>query len=229
MATKRTTKARATKKPELDLKNIVPKTFAQEQFVESFQRGLNIIGVGHAGTGKNYISLWLALNEVISGRKRKIVIVRNTIQTRDMGFMPGSLAEKLEPFVQNYREMVNDLCQCGTAYDTLVAHGRIEFLSTTFIRGITIDNAVIIADEIQNLNQHEAASVLTRVGENTSVILIGDHKQSDLNPRKEESCFNWLMRLADRMTGDFDVVRFMATDVVRSGFCKRLIIAMDGL
>lgn len=216
-----------TNHTNLTLSDIQPKTFAQEQMFDSYAEGYNIAGVGSAGTGKSFVALWLALNDVIDGRKQKVIIVRSAVPTREVGHLPGELDEKIAVYEAPYKDIVNQLCECGTAYDTLKKHEKIEFISTSFVRGMTFDNAVIIVDEFQSMHEEELYSVLTRVGENTQAIVIGDTRQCDLNKRKEASCFDWFMNLAKKMPNDFEIVNFLPVDIVRSGFVKRLIIANE--
>jgi phosphate starvation-inducible PhoH-like protein len=209
---------------------VMPKTEGQRQMMFAFEEGLNILAYGSAGTGKSYVACHLALKKLFADPKRnKIVIVRSAVQTREMGFLPGSLDEKSDPYKAPYKAIINQLCGNGTAWDILTKKGMVEFITSSYVRGITIEDCTIIIDEYQNMSQHECQSVLTRVGENCQVIMLGDTKQTDLNKKKEESCFDWVLNVTRRMSDWFDVVHFTPADIVRSGFCKALILAIEDI
>ncbi len=211
----------------LKLKVIKPLTFAQEQMIEGYSRGANIVAVGSAGTGKSYIASHLALGSLLSKDVDKIVVVRSAVPTRDMGFLPGSLTEKTEVYTIPYKQIFNQLCDNGTAWDILTKKNMVEFITTSYVRGITLDNAVVIIDEFQSMTAHEMYSVLTRLGQNSRLIICGDTKQSDLDGRKEKSCYDWFMSVTAKMNRWFDVVHFYKQDIVRSEFVKDLIVAVE--
>lgn len=213
----------------LTVRNIDAKTDAQDDFLDSYAQGFNIVGVGSAGTGKSFLSLYLALKEVESNRKQRVIIVRSAVPTREQGFLKGTLEEKEAVYELPYKDIVNDICGNGTSYDALKKHDKIQFITSSYVRGLTFDNAVIVVDEFQSMHQEELYSVLTRVGENSRVIVIGDTKQCDLNPRREESGFDWFMKICKKMKDQFEIVEFKPQDIVRSGFVKSLIIANESL
>ena len=192
--TRKATIARVSAKKNGDnlslVEKVSPKTEGQRQFMFAFEEGMNIVAHGSAGTGKSYVACYLALKTLFAKQVDKIVIVRSAVSTRDMGFLPGSLEEKSDPYKIPYKQIINQLCGNGTAWDILVKKNMIEFITSSYVRGITIENCVMIVDEFQNCNIQECMSVLTRVGENCQVMLLGDTKQTDLNKKKEESCFN---------------------------------------
>lgn len=202
----------------------------QDEFVEAWNNGDNIFGYGSAGTGKTFLALYLALKELFENPViKKIMIVRSAVSIRDQGFLPGTIAEKEEPFNAPYRKLVNEICGSGTAFDELSKKGMIEFISTSYVRGATFDNCIMILDEIQNYNWQECVSALTRVGLETRVIICGDGKQDDLHYKKnDQSGFNGLVEVTKRM-GDFAHVLFTRDDIVRSGFVKNFIIACEDL
>lgn len=209
------------------VEKVVPMNETQRQMIFAFSQGLNIVAYGSAGTGKSYVGCALALEKLFKRQSEKIVIVRSAVSSRSLGFLPGNLDEKADPYKAPYKQIINRLCGNGTAWDILIKKEMIEFITSSYVRGITIDNATVIVDEFQNCNQNEAMSILTRVGENCQVILLGDTKQTDL--KKDESCFDWVMSVAQRMPRWFDLVHFYPKDIVRSGFCKDLIIAIEGV
>lgn len=230
--TKQPTKGKRTgmvKREEFSLAEIKPKTEAQRMMMAGYLQGQNVVAYGSAGSGKSFIACYLALKDLHDKEKQKIIIVRSAVPTRDQGFLPGTLEEKSAIYQIPYVNIINELCQNGAAWEILTKKGAIQFMTTSYVRGVTLDDAVIIVDEFQNLTPHEIYSLLTRVGENTQVILCGDTKQSDLNKKKEESCFEWMMKVAERMPDWFDLVRFMPCDIVRSEFVKKLIMVTEEL
>ena len=219
----------AVKKEAFTLLDIQPKTEAQRMMMAGYLEGQNIVAYGSAGSGKSFIACYLALKDLQEKEKNKIIIVRSAVPTRDQGFLPGSLEEKSAVYQIPYVNFINELCQNGAAWDIMTKKEIIQFMTTSYVRGVTLDDAVIIVDEFQNMTVHEIYSLLTRIGENTQVILCGDTKQTDLNKKKEESCFNWVMKVSERMPEWFDSIHFMPCDIVRSEFVKKLIMVTEDL
>lgn len=204
---------------------IKPKTEPQRQMIEAYCQGLSIAATGSAGTGKTWLSVALALQDLIANRVSKIYIVRSAVQSRDLGFTPGDEKEKLAPYMAPYKAIVNEILGCGTAWDTLTKKGMIEFMSTSFIRGITLKHCVIILDEAQNTDYAEFSSVITRAGDNTRFIACGDTRQSDMERHREKSGFSEVIRVMESMPKYFEVINFLPEDIVRSGLVKAWIIA----
>lgn len=204
----------------IDVKKVVPKTEAQRQMIESFMRGYNIISVGSAGTGKSYIAAYLALSALFHKEVSKIIIVRSAVPSRDMGFLPGSLHEKTEIYTIPYKQIFDELCENGTAWDILVKKGMVEFITTSYVRGITMTNSVVIVDEAQNMTFHELDSVITRLGMDTRLFVCGDTKQCDLVQKRDKSGLEDFISIASRMTEYFDTVNFTRNDIVRSELVK---------
>lgn len=212
-----------------DLKSIKPLNYAQETMFESYFQGNNIIAHGSAGSGKSFVALYLALSEMLNKQNgvSKIIIVKNIVCARSVGALPGELDEKLAPFEQTYKDIVNHLLGKHDAYDTMKSLGCIEFVCTSFIRGLTWDNSIIIMDEIQNMNFHEINSVITRTGENSRIVACGDIVQNDLfNVRNDVTGLPKLLNIA-RRSGIFDEILFTKNDIVRSGFVKKWICALE--
>lgn len=225
---KRQPKPVPAKREAFHIERLFPKTEAQRSMVEAYQvEGLNVVAFGSAGTGKTYVACYLALADLMNRDKDKIVIIRSAVPTRDQGFLPGTLEEKSAVYQTPYVGIVNDICQNGAAWEIMRKKEQIQFMTTSYVRGITLDNAVLIIDEFQNMNKEELYSVLTRVGENTQVIICGDTKQTDL--RKETSAFAWLDKITTRMDDWFETVCFTSQDIVRSGFVRDLIMTEEGL
>jgi len=193
-----------------------------------YKRQSNILLHGVAGTGKTFLSLYLALEDVMSkgDRKEKVVIVRSVVPTRDMGFLPGKESEKTAVYEQPYKTICSEIANRGDAYDVLKGKGIIEFISTSYIRGTTLDDAVVIVDECQNMTFHELDSIITRVGVNTRIMFCGDFRQTDLNKPHEKSGIKEFMSIISDMYY-FDNVEFDFDDIVRSSLVKDYIIAKE--
>lgn len=181
---------------------------------------------GAAGTGKTFIALYKALEEVMdkSNPFDKVVIVRSVVPSREIGHLPGDEKEKTDVYVAPYRAVCQDLFNVEQAYDRLVEQKNIEFMITSFVRGITIDNAVIIVDECQNMNFQELSSIITRVGEGSKIIFCGDFKQTDLNRKHDQSGLRDFVDVINRMPS-FRNVEFGIEDIVRSALVKEFIVA----
>jgi phosphate starvation-inducible protein PhoH len=211
-----------------DVIDIQPKTENQRHTFMSYGEGKNLLLYGVAGTGKTFLATYFALTDLIAGNAKKIIIVRSAVTTRDQGFLPGTMSEKLALYETPYRDVFSELCNGRRdVYDLLKKKDYLEFMSTSFIRGLTFDDAIIIVDEVQNLTDHEINSVLTRVGKNTKVILCGDYRQNDLKltgKKSQESGINTLISVASKMNS-FALIEFNIKDIVRSGFVKEYLLA----
>lgn len=209
-----------------ELMQVKPKTYAQGQVIEAFFEN-HLLLHGPAGTGKTFIPLYMALREILEHRSqfRKIVIIRSSVQTRNQGFLPGTDKEKMAVFERPYRDNINQICQRGDAYDLLKNEGTIEFESTSFLRGCTLDDSIIIVDEAQNCTEQELDTIATRVGENAKIIFCGDYIQSDLTGRDKEG-FKFVIGVLQTLP-KFECVEFTHADIVRSDFVKQYIIARD--
>jgi phosphate starvation-inducible protein PhoH len=158
----------------------------------------------------------------------KMVIIRSVVPTRDMGFLPGSNKEKSKVYEAPYYAIFAELFGRGDAYEYLKNKNIVEFMTTSFVRGITLNDCVVIVDEIQNMTAQELHSVFTRIGKNCRVILSGDIKQNDLNGKREESGFKDFLKVLDYMR-DFSIIEFDRNDIVRSTLVKSYIIAREEL
>jgi len=208
---------------KLSLREINPLTKNQ---VKAFTSEKNLMLHGLAGTGKTFISSYLGFDDIAKGLYEKMVIIRSAVPTRDMGFLPGTDAEKASVYEEPYKDVANELFQRGDAYGILKTKNLVEFMTTSFIRGITLRNAVIIVDECQNMSFHELDSLITRLGDNCRIIFCGDFRQSDL--AKNERGLQNFMKVLQRMDL-FDFVDFEVEDIVRSNFVKSYIIAKHEL
>ena len=205
----------------LTLHEIEPLTRNQ---VKAFESSKNLILHGLAGTGKTFISSYLAYDDMSKGIYDKLVIIRSAVPTRDMGFLPGTEKEKASVYEEPYKDIANDLFQRGDAYGIMKQKNLVEFMTTSFIRGITLRDAVIIIDECQNMSFHELDSIITRMGENCRVIFCGDFRQADL----KQNGMKDFMQILKRMEL-FDFIDFQVEDIVRSDFVKSYIIAKNEL
>jgi phosphate starvation-inducible protein PhoH len=212
-------------------KRITPMTDTQEDAFDAYREGYNLMLHGMAGTGKTFIAVYLALESVLSASaNNKVFICRSVVPTRDMGFLPGNQKEKMRVYEAPYADIAKKLFDRGDAYDILKTKHLVEFMSTSFIRGITLDNCVLIVDEVQNMSSMELHSIMTRVGENCRVIFCGDMRQDDLTSerKKELSGLRDFLRIIDNMK-EFNFIEFTAEDIVRSDLVKSYIIARSQL
>jgi hypothetical protein len=185
---------------------------------------------GMAGTGKSFISLYLSLKEVIKTDSvyKRVVIVRSVVPTRDMGFLPGNNKEKTKVYEAPYYAICTELFGRGDSYEILKSKGIVEFISTSFIRGVTLNDCIIVVDEIANLTLHELDSVITRVGKNCKIIFSGDFSQSDFTREQDRNGLKDFMRIIERMKS-FEFIEFNENDIVRSSMVKEYIISKHRL
>jgi predicted ribonuclease YlaK len=214
------------------LVDIEPITENQKKFFDSYQDDKHLIAYGCAGTGKTFITLYNAICDVLDERTpyERVYIVRSLVATREIGFLPGSHEDKADIYQIPYKNMVKYMFQMPSDADFEMLYGNlksqetIKFWSTSFLRGTTLDNAIVIVDEFQNLNFHELDSIITRVGENTKIIFCGDASQSDLQKTNERNGIVDFMNILRKMPS-FDIIEFGVEDIVRSGLVKEYIIA----
>jgi phosphate starvation-inducible protein PhoH len=212
------------------LKNVEPLTENQKLTFEYYDNGKNLLLHGIAGTGKSFLSIYLSLRTILSetSRYKKLIIVRSVVPTRDMGFLPGNNKEKAKVYEAPYQAIFTELFERGDAYEYLKNKNMVDFISTSFIRGITINDAIIVVDEIANMTLHELDSVITRVGKNCKIVFCGDFRQSDFTKEHERNGLTDFMRIIERMKS-FSFVDFTEQDIVRSSMVKEYIIMKDRL
>jgi predicted ribonuclease YlaK len=211
-----------------DLKTFDPLTQNQKLFFDAYKRGDYFVALhGVAGTGKTFCALYKALEEVLdkSNPFRKIILVRSAVQSREIGHLPGDVTEKMEIYQQPYRQICETLFGRKDAYQRLEEQGFIEFISTSFIRGMSFDDAIIIVDEMQNLTFEEIDTVMTRVGYRSKIIWCGDYRQTDLNKKKND--MSGILKFFDiaMHMGAFTRIEFTPEDIVRSSLVKDYILA----
>jgi predicted ribonuclease YlaK len=211
------------------LAKIEPMTDTQRDVFQQYKNGYNLVLNGSAGTGKTFIAMALALEEALDRETpyEKVIIVRSIVPTRDIGFLPGDEEEKKDVYAAPYRAICKEILPGhGDSWERLVEQDAIEFLSTSFIRGITLNNAIIIVDEMQNMTEHELDSIITRVGRDCKFIMCGDYYQSDLKKSDEKyGIINFLDIL--RELKKFSVIEFSWPDIVRSGLVRDYIMTKE--
>ncbi len=218
------------------LLDIEPLTDNQRIMFEEYGSGQQIFAYGCAGTGKTFVALYLALRDVLDERTpyEKIYIVRSLVATREIGFLPGTHEDKASLYQIPYKNMVKYMFEMpddpsfDMLYDNLKAQETISFWSTSFLRGSTLDNAIVIVDECQNLNFHELDSIMTRVGQDTKIMFCGDARQSDLQRAHEKTGIIDFQRILQNMD-EFSLIEFGIEDIVRSGLVKSYLIAKINL
>lgn len=213
------------KKNNLILKTIEPITKNQHTIFKDFYNGKNILIHGLPGTGKSFVSLYLALSEIENYKEyNNITIIRSVVPSRDMGFLPGSIKDKSKVYELPYQAICAELYGRGDAYEVLKQKNLIDFQTSSFLRGLTIDNSIIIVDECQNMTFQELSTIITRTGENARIIFCGDYRQTDLKYDREKQGIIEFMQILKRMNKYFSCVEFNEEDIVRSGLVKDFII-----
>ena len=213
------------------LSTIKPVTDSQKIVFDSWKNGLNQFLYGCAGTGKTFISLYLALQDVLRNDTPydKVIVVRSLIPTREIGFLPGDEEDKAALYQVPYSNMMQFMFEqpneqaFETLYNRLKQQGSFYFLSTSFLRGLTFDNSIIIVDECQNLNFHELDTIITRVGQDSKIVFCGDFGQSDLTKLNERNGLMDFLQILQEMQ-EFNCTEFDIGDIVRSGFVRSYLI-----
>ena len=213
-----------------ELRNFEPLTENQRKFFEGYDRGdYFTMLTGSAGTGKSFIACYKAIQEVYDKTSsfRRVVIVRSAVQGREIGFTPGNIEEKMSLYEQPYMQIYHTLFNRHNAYECLKEAGKIEFVSTSFIRGMSFDDSVIIVDECQNLSWEELSTIMTRVGYRSKIIFCGDYRQSDLyRKQSDKSGLKKFHEVAKTMSA-FTNIEFTVDDIVRSSLVKEFLVAVD--
>jgi phosphate starvation-inducible protein PhoH len=210
------------KLPSVKLKTVNPITIRQKKTFDSFYNDNHLFLYGVAGTGKSFIAMYLALEQILSGLSvcDKLIIIRSAVQTRDLGFLPGNSKEKMQEYEKPYDAICAKIFDRPDAYKTLRSKHIIEFESTSFLRSLTFDDAIMFVDECQNMTAHELDTIITRAGRNTKIIFSGDVRQVDLQKRKEHSGIVDFIKIIKGMNL-FSFVEFGIEDVVRGPLVKQ--------
>ena len=218
------------------LLDIQPLTDNQRKFFDAYDDGKHLVAYGCAGTGKTFIALYNALCDVLNEVTpyEKVYVIRSLVATREIGFLPGDHEDKSSLYQIPYKNMVKYMFEMPTdtefemLYGNLKSQETVSFWSTSFIRGTTFDNAILIIDEFQNLNLHELDSIITRVGDNCKILFCGDATQTDLTKTNERNGIIDFMRILQTMPS-FELIEFEKEDIVRSGLVKEYLLAKDEL
>ena len=214
-----------------NLTKISPVTDSQKEIFDTWKDGKNQFLFGCAGTGKTFISLYLALQQVLNNETPydKVIVVRSLIPTREIGFLPGDEEDKAALYQVPYSNMMQFMFEqpneqaFSMLYERLKQQGSFYFLSTSFLRGLTFDNSIIIVDECQNLNFHELDTIITRVGQDSKIFFCGDFGQSDLTKLNERNGLMDFLQILQEMN-EFNCTEFNIGDIVRSGFVRNYLI-----
>ena len=230
------TRSKTKRRNPIDATRMVkvePLTPNQEKIFKSWDEGKHLFIYGAAGTGKTFCAVYKALYDCLKSAPsyENVYIVRSLVATREIGFLPGDHEDKSSLYQIPYKNMVKYMFEAGNdnefemLYGSLKQQETIKFWSTSFLRGVTLDNAVVIIDEMQNLNFHELDSIITRVGENTRIVFCGDAMQTDLVRDKEKNGIHDFMRILEVMPDDFDMIEMGVDDICRSGLVRNYLIA----
>lgn len=214
-----------------NLINLETVSDSQRKAVEAFDSNSELVLIGSAGTGKTFLAMHLALDLVMEPASRydKVIILRSVVPVRDIGFLPGDRYEKEEVYTQPYQALSRELFPgIDDPWKKLVSQKTVEFVTTSYIRGITFRDCILIVDEMQNMCWSELNTVMTRIGENCRVIFCGDFFQSDFDREKDRNGLKNFMKIIDEIE-DFAVVVFTWNDIVRSDIVKRYIMAKEKL
>ena len=217
----------------LDIKPLTP---SQEKVFEAWEKQKNMFLFGAAGTGKSFVTMYLALRDILDEKTpyNKLYVVRSLVPTREIGFLPGDHEDKANLYQIPYKNMVRFMFEMPDdpsfemLYANLKAQDTVSFWSTSFIRGTTIDNSIVLVDESENLNFHELDSIITRLGVNSRIIFAGDAAQTDLTKAHEKTGIMDFKKIIDDMD-EFESIEFGIDDIVRSGLVKSYLISKMNL
>lgn len=215
------------------MSKVEPLSPNQKRIFDAWDEGKNLFIYGCAGTGKTFCALYNALKDTIGDDAKydSVYVVRSLVATREIGFLPGTHEDKADIYQIPYKNMVKYMFEMGTdgefdqLYASLKKQESVKFWSTSFLRGVTMDNSVVIIDEMQNLNFHELDSIITRIGENSRIVFAGDAMQSDLIRDKERNGIHDFMRILEAMPDDFEMIEMGVDDICRSGLVRSYLIA----
>ena len=214
---------------------VEPLSDNQEKIFKAWDEGKHLFIYGCAGTGKTFTALYKALYDTLKATAayERVYLVRSLVATREIGFLPGDHEDKSSLYQIPYKNMVKYMFEMGNdqdfdmLYGQLKAQESIKFWSTSFLRGITLDNSVIIIDEMQNLNFHELDSIITRVGGNSRIVFCGDAMQTDLVKDREKNGIHDFMRILEMMPDDFAMIEMGIDDICRSGLVRNYLLAKN--
>lgn len=207
------------------LYDITPLTDAQRRMLDAYASGAEAIIVhGAPGTGKTFLSLYAGIEDALRNKSRRVVVVRSAVPSRSVGFLPGTEEEKLNIYQAPYRDMCARLFPYNDAYDRLCKQGTLEFVSTSYLRGMTWDNAIVVVDEGQNMSDMELHTIMTRLGKQSRIIFCGDVGQTDLTKSSDRSGWSAFVRVVSSLPMS-DTIEYHPEDIVRSPLVKAYLLA----
>ncbi|HET6451961.1 MAG TPA: PhoH family protein [Spirochaetia bacterium] len=207
------------------LRKVYPRTDNQAAYLESIDRHELVFGVGPAGTGKTYLAVAQALKQVLGGARRKLIITRPVVEAGEsLGFLPGDLSQKINPYLRPLYDAIESLVPMET-YRRLEENGQIEIAPLAYMRGRTLSHASIILDEAQNTTREQMKMFLTRIGENSRTVVTGDITQIDL-PRKSDSGLLSVIPLLTPIR-EIRFTFFEERDVVRNPLVRKIVHAYE--
>jgi phosphate starvation-inducible protein PhoH len=207
-----------------NVKKMEPLTETHSLVIQAHEKKRNTVIYGYPGTGKTYLACACAIDALMNNEQSVIRIIRSAVPSRDMGFLPGTEDEKMAAYERPYIGTINNIMRRGDAYGLLKSKGLLTFESSSFLRGMTYDDSFIIVDEFQNMSLGEINTIVTRIGENSRIMICGDVTQTDL--RETETGYSKAMRILTEVD-DFDMIHMDADDIVRSDLVRRWILASE--
>ena len=208
-------------------KTIVPRSATQATYMRSLVRDDIIFALGPAGTGKTYLAVAQAVNQLISGSVQRLILSRPAVEAGEkIGFLPGDMKEKVDPFLRPLYDALYD-CMPPEQVERRLASGEIEIAPIAFMRGRTLADAFVILDEAQNTTREQMKMFLTRFGQNSRMVVCGDPRQVDIPGGSGMSGLNDAVDKLEGVDG-FGTIRFTAADVVRHPIVGRIVEAYEG-
>lgn len=213
-----------------DLLEFEPITLNQQKAFDAWDEGFNLMLSGSAGTGKTFIAMYLALETILDPETPQdhLMIIRSTVPVRDQGFLPGTKQEKEDPYTVVYKQIGNELFGDNTSYNKASTGKKIIFDTTSYLRGQTLRNAVVLVDEIQNCNFQELDTIMTRLGKDSRIIFCGDYRQTDFRFQDEKEGIYKFTNIVEHLNM-FSIINFNWDDIVRSGIVRDYIMTKEML
>jgi phosphate starvation-inducible protein PhoH and related proteins len=213
-------------KKHFELRKISPLTVKQQKVFDAYENGKYLMLHGYPGTGKTFLCLYLGLKEILTAGSEafdRIVVIRSVVPSREVGYLPGDIKEKIKIFEEPYKEICDYLFSQGNGYDILKQKGLIEFTTTSYLRGMTFDRTIVIVDEIQNMTFQELDTIMTRLGPDTRISFCGDYRQSDFQEDKDKEGLMKFIRILEKIEA-VEHIEFGVHEIVRSGIIKEYLI-----